>query len=86
MRSPRPTVRVPSTRARSVRAVVLAGLVMATAGCSRPDVNPPIRVTGDPDQAVPVTDPTTTTSTTVAPSTTLFWGPNGPGDSIPAES
>lgn len=85
MRSPRPTILGRSTRARSVRAVVLAGLVVASAGCSRPDENPPIRITGDPDQAVPVTDPTTTTSTTVAPSTTLFWGPDGPGATIPAE-
>lgn len=64
---------------RSLAAVAALGLVV-TVGCSRPDPNPPVRVTGDRDAAVPSTATTTEAPTTVAPSTTFFYGPNGPGE------
>lgn len=64
-------------------AVLLASsAALAFTGCSRPDPNPPVRITGDKTQAIPSTEPTTTTSTTVAPSTTLYYSPGGPGQSI----
>lgn len=61
-------------------AAVAALAVLVAGGCSRPDPNPPVRITGDRDAAIPSTAPTSTTSTTVAPTTTFFWGPGGPGE------
>lgn len=63
---------------RSLAAVAALGLVVAV-GCSRPDPNPPARVTGDRDAAIPSTTATTEPPTTLAPTTTFFYGPNGPG-------
>jgi hypothetical protein len=63
---------------RSPRSVTtaLVALVVAfgAAGCSRPEANPPMKVTGDPAAAIPSTAPTTTTSTSTT-TTTLFYGP-----------
>lgn len=66
--------------------LLAASVTVAAAGCSRPDANPAVRITGDKTEAVPTTDPTTTTSTSEAPTTTLFYGPDGPGASIAAET
>lgn len=74
---------VPLTKwcgAAAIAAVIVAG------GCSRPDANAPVRITGDKGEAIPTTAVTTTTSTTVAPSTTLYFGPGGPGETLPEPS
>lgn len=55
-------------------------------GCPRPDANPPVRITGDKSLAIPSTAVPTTTSTTLAPPTTMFYGPGGPGAAIAAET
>ena len=66
--------------------VLAASATVAFTGCSRPDVNAPVRITGDKTLAVPTTDATTTTSTTEVPSTTLFYAPDGPGTKIAEET
>ena len=72
---------------KKICALVLAASVsVGLAGCSRPDANAPVRITGDKDAAIPATDPTTTSSTTEAPPTTLFYSPDGPGSKIAAET
>lgn len=72
---------------KKITAMVLAAsAAIAMGGCSRPDVNAPVRITGDKNLAIPSTAPTTSTSTTVAPTTTLFYGPNGPGQKIAEET
>ena len=63
-----------SPRSVSIALVALA-LLLGAAGCSRPDPNPPMRVTGDPAEAIPTTAPTTTTSTSTT-TTTMFYGPS----------
>jgi hypothetical protein len=56
-----------------VGAALIAGAVMLGAtGCSQPDPNPPIVVTGNPADANPA-GATTTTSTTSIPTTTLYY-------------
>ncbi len=56
-----------------VGTVLLAGtVILGATGCSKPDVNPPVVVTGDPAKANPPVAPTTTTSTSI-PSTTLYY-------------
>jgi hypothetical protein len=64
-------VRTP--RSVSTALVALAVLVGAV-GCSRPDPNPPMRVTGDPADAVPTTEATSTTSTSTT-TTTMYYAP-----------
>ncbi|MFN8051149.1 MAG: hypothetical protein U0Q22_06940 [Acidimicrobiales bacterium] len=64
---------------------MIAGVVLA-GGCSRPDPNAPVRITGDKGKAIPTTAVTTTTSTTEPPSTTLYYGPGGPGETLPDPS
>ena len=63
-----------SPRSVSTALVALAVLIGAV-GCSRPDPNPPMRVTGDPAEAIPSTVPTSTTSTSTT-TTTMFYGPS----------
>ncbi len=66
-----------SRRSRRCAAAVTA-LALATGlgACSRPDPNPPIKLTGDPQAANPsVVTPTTTTSTSTT--TTLFHAQEG---------
>ena len=66
---------------KAASAVLLAVTAVALTGCPRPDVNPPVRITGDREKAIPTTDPTTTTSTSTT-TTTLYWGPDGPGPEL----
>lgn len=66
--------------------VLAASAAVGLAGCSRPDANAPVRITGDKTEAIPATDATTTSTTTEAPPTTLFYGPGGPGEEIAAET
>lgn len=61
-----------TTSRRNAAAVSMVCLVGALAGCSRPDPNPAIRVTGDPDAAVPTTVETSTTTTSTT-TTTLYY-------------
>jgi hypothetical protein len=61
---------------RSLSTALAALAVLAgAAGCSRPDPNPPVRVTGHPSQAIPEVATTTTTSTSTT-TTTMFYGPS----------
>jgi hypothetical protein len=56
-----------------VGAALLAGtVILGATGCSHPDPNPPVVVTGDPAKANPP-GVSTTTSTTTVPSTTLYY-------------
>jgi hypothetical protein len=56
-----------------IGATMLAGaLIIGATGCSQPDPNPPIVVTGNPALGNPPGPPTTTTSTTI-PTTTLYY-------------
>jgi hypothetical protein len=64
---------VPSRRSVTTALVALA-VAAGAAGCSRPEANAPMKVTGDPAEAIPSTVPTTTTSTSTT-TTTLFYGP-----------
>ncbi|HKY13711.1 MAG TPA: hypothetical protein VJM33_02210 [Microthrixaceae bacterium] len=52
--------------------VVAVALVCGITGCSRPEENPPLVVTGDPAAANPE-HATTTAPTTTAPTTTLYY-------------
>ena len=52
--------------------LLAASIIAGTAACSKPEANPEVVITGDPDKANPTVD-TTTTSTTAAPTTTLFY-------------
>ena len=58
-----------------------AALALAVAGglsaCSHPDPNPPVKITGDPQAAMPSEAPTTT-STTTTTTTTLYYAENQP--------
>ena len=75
------------TRTRTKICVLsLAAASSLLTGCPRPDANAPVRITGDKDLAIPSTAPTTTTSTSVAPTSTLYYSPDGPGSSIAAET
>ena len=65
---------VRSPRSVSTTLVALA-LLLGAAGCSRPDPNPPMVVTGDKNAAVPTTASTSTTSTSTT-TTTMFYGPS----------
>ena len=65
---------VRSPRSVSTALVALA-LLIGAAGCSRPDPNPPMVVTGDKTAAVPTTVPATTTSTSTT-TTTMFYAPS----------
>lgn len=61
---------------RSVSTALVALVALAgTASCSKPDPNPPMRVTGEPSAAVPEVPETTTTSTSTT-TTTMFYGPS----------
>ena len=53
-------------------AIVGLAVLAGTAGCARPDPNPPMRVTGDKSEAIPATSTTTSTSTSTT-STTLYY-------------
>lgn len=72
---------------RSVIGFSLAvALTAGASGCAQPDVNPNVRFTGDPEGAIPTTEAVETT-TTLAPTTTLFFDPSrdtsaGEGDSV----
>jgi len=66
--------------------VLTATAAAAIAGCSRPDANPAVRITGDKSLAIPSTTATTTSTTTEPPSTTLFYTPDGPGASIASQT
>ncbi len=48
-------------------------LIVGAAGCARPELNPDVRITGDRENAVPVTEATTTTAATTT-TTTLYFG------------
>ena len=53
-------------------------LVLVSTGCgARPDVNAPIRVTGDRDAAIPPTSSTSTTEVPEPTTTTLFYAQPG---------
>jgi hypothetical protein len=59
---------------RLVPPVLIAIAVsFGAASCSKPEANPPVKITGQQDLAVPTTGPTTTTSTSTT-TTTLFYG------------
>ena len=64
------TSRTLRTIAASLCAAVL---LLGASGCSRPDANAPVKITGDPAEANPVA-PSTTLITTTATPTTLFYG------------
>lgn len=53
-------------------ASVALALAIGTSGCSRPDINPAVRITGDPQVANPAPPATSTTTTTGVP-TTLYY-------------
>jgi len=60
-------------RRTRLSALVLAAALAGSAGaCSRPDVNAPIKLTGNPGAVAPPTT-TSTTSTTSTTTTTLFY-------------
>jgi hypothetical protein len=65
---------VRSPRSLSTALVALA-VLLGAAGCSRPDPNPPLIVTGKQTEAIPATSSTTTTSTSTT-TTTMFYGPS----------
>lgn len=57
-----------------------AVVAVAIGGCGvRPDVNAPVRITGDRDAAIPATSSTAAPTTTVAPTTTLFYANGAAG-------
>ena len=59
---------------RLVPPVLIAVAISFGAGaCSKPEANPPVKITGNENAAVPVTGPTTTTSTSTT-TTTLYYG------------
>ena len=62
-----------SARVIAASASVALALVIGTSGCSRPDLNPAVRITGDPQAANPA-PPTTSSTTTTAVPTTLYYG------------
>jgi len=53
-------------------AVAALCLTLGSAGCSQPEKNAEIRITGDREKAVPTTEETTTTTTSTT-TTTLFF-------------
>jgi hypothetical protein len=56
-----------------VGAALLAGaVILGATGCSQPDPNPPVVITGDPNKANPPVESTTTTTSTIPP-TTLYY-------------
>ena len=60
---------------RTVVVVACSALVaLGAAGCSKPDPNAPVRITGDPAKAVPPTSSTTSTTTSTT-TTTLYYAP-----------
>lgn len=59
---------------RVVTGMIVVAMSVGAAGCSRPDLNAPVRVTGDREAAVPTTDATTTTIAPDITTTTLFYG------------
>jgi hypothetical protein len=61
--------------ARRLVPPVLIALAISFGGasCSKPEANPPVKVTGEEVKAVPTTGPTTTTSTSTT-TTTLYYG------------
>ena len=61
-----------SARVLAGSASVALALVIGTSGCSRPDLNPAVRITGDPKVANPALPATSTTTTTAVP-TTLYY-------------
>jgi hypothetical protein len=72
-------VGVTSRRTRIAAAGLAAAFAAAgLAACSQPvpEQNPAIKLTGNPQAAMP-TQPTTTTSTTTTTTTTLYWLENG---------
>jgi hypothetical protein len=69
-------VGVISRRSRIGAAGLALALAAGLGACSRPDPNPPIKLTGDPQAAIPTEAPTTT-STTTTTTTTLYYAQNG---------
>jgi hypothetical protein len=53
-------------------AVLVSAVVLGATGCSKPDPNPAVIVTGNPAAANPPVAPTTTSTTTIT-STTYFY-------------
>ena len=64
------------TSPRRTATIVACSVLVALggAGCSKPDPNAPVRITGDPSKAVPPTSSTSTT-TTSSTTTTLYYAP-----------
>jgi hypothetical protein len=62
----------PGSLVRVATVSVMVALAGGLAGCSQPDPNPPIVITGDPAAANPPVAETTTTSTS-STTTTLFY-------------
>ena len=77
---PRPLeqhVGVMTRRSRIGAAVLALAVAGGLSACSHPDPNPPVKLTGDPQAAMP-SESTTTTSTTTTTTTTLFYAQNQP--------
>ena len=74
-------------RVKKLSSVAALVVLLAAGACSRPDEDPPVRITGDPTGANPgfITSTTSTTEPRVT-TTTIFWAPNGPGGSMSSES
>jgi hypothetical protein len=53
--------------------LIALAISFGAASCSKPEANPPVKITGDHDLAVPTTGTTTSTSTSTT-TTTLFYG------------
>lgn len=62
-----------SARVLAASALVALALVFGSTGCSRPDPNPAVKITGDPATANPAPAAPQTTTTTATP-TTLYYG------------
>jgi hypothetical protein len=53
--------------------LIALAISFGAASCSKPDANPPVKITGQQDKALPTTSSTTTTGTSTT-TTTLYYG------------
>jgi hypothetical protein len=62
-----------SLRTSAAASLCALALAIGASGCSRPELNAPVKITGDPAKANPPQSTTAVTTTTATP-TTLYYG------------